>query len=223
MMTAIHQPNYWPWLGYFRKMAKADIFVLLDNVQYSKNSYINRVQIRVAGGTPWLTVPISYRLGDPISAVEPLAWANHHLNKLKATYQHAQHFDCVWEQIQSLISVASSFTNLAALNTYLIRECARALGITCQIISASRIPVNGATGDDRLIAIMHAVNRGGTYLSGEGGKGYQDVEKFRQAGFTVQYVNNEHFAYPYAHLSVLDAVFHLGWTGAARVIRGNAA
>ena len=69
MIVAIHQPNYAPWLGYFAKMARADVFVFLDDVQYTKNSYINRVQIDAGGTARWLTVPVSFSFRDPINRV----------------------------------------------------------------------------------------------------------------------------------------------------------
>ena len=58
MKIAIHQPNYLPWLGYFYKIACVDIFILLDNVQYERNGYINRCQIKTPRGLFWLTLPI---------------------------------------------------------------------------------------------------------------------------------------------------------------------
>ena len=57
---AIHQPNFMPWVGYFYKIAKADKFVLLDNAQFSKNSYINRSQILLMQNG--LTVPARPKL-----------------------------------------------------------------------------------------------------------------------------------------------------------------
>ena len=58
MKVAIHQPNYMPWIGFFQKMALADIFVILDTVQFSKDSYTQRTKIRTKEGWIWLTVPI---------------------------------------------------------------------------------------------------------------------------------------------------------------------
>src|SRR3546814_3690829 len=71
MIVAIHQPNYLPWLGYFHKIARADVFVFLDDVQFSKNGYTNRVRILGDGAARWLTIPAAVHLGDPIGAVRP--------------------------------------------------------------------------------------------------------------------------------------------------------
>ena len=64
MIVAVHQPQYLPWLGYFDKMAKADIFCYLDNVQYKKNEWQNRNRIKTAQGWQWLTVPGEDRPGS---------------------------------------------------------------------------------------------------------------------------------------------------------------
>ena len=68
-VVAIHQPNYLPWLGYFAKISEADEFVFLDDVQYSKNSYTNRVKVLHADKPRWLTVPVSFRYGDTLSLI----------------------------------------------------------------------------------------------------------------------------------------------------------
>ena len=57
--VAIHQPNYLPWLGYFAKIKKCDIFVFLDDVQFSKNSWQNRVHIKSPNGKQFLTQPLN--------------------------------------------------------------------------------------------------------------------------------------------------------------------
>ena len=58
MKVAIHQPNYFPWIGYFYKMSLADVFVVLDDSQYSKNGYQNRVKIKTPTGSVWMTQPV---------------------------------------------------------------------------------------------------------------------------------------------------------------------
>ena len=60
-IVAIHQPNFLPWLGWFDKLARADVFVLLDHVQFprtSRGTYVNRVKLLVGGKDAWVTAPI---------------------------------------------------------------------------------------------------------------------------------------------------------------------
>ena len=69
MIVSIHQPQYLPWLGYFDKIDRADVFVLLDTVQYKKNEWQNRNRIKTARGAQWLTVPVTYRYPQLICEV----------------------------------------------------------------------------------------------------------------------------------------------------------
>ena len=82
MKVAIHQPHYLPWLGYLAKWAEADVFVLLDTVQYEKNGWQNRNRIKTREGPSWLTVPVHAPLGAAITAVTLDAaqpWPRRHL------------------------------------------------------------------------------------------------------------------------------------------------
>src|SRR5690349_20766526 len=58
MIVAIHQPHFLPWLGYLERMLKADMFILLDHVQFEKQNYQNRVMIKTREGARWITVPV---------------------------------------------------------------------------------------------------------------------------------------------------------------------
>ena len=58
MIVAIHQPNYLPYLGFFDKMIKSDVFVIYDDAQFNKSDFQHRNRIRIYEGWKWLTVPV---------------------------------------------------------------------------------------------------------------------------------------------------------------------
>ncbi len=224
-VVAIHQPNYAPWLGYFAKMAQADVFVFLDDVQYSKNSYINRVQIDAGGKARWLTVPVSYRFGAPITDVRASDhdWRRSHLDALKTLYAGAAQFKSVWTWLVDVYSGLPE-TDLAGSNRALIEVIAAKLGIGRRFHRSSEFQVGAAAGDDRLIALLHAVSDDAKYLSGKGGSNYQDPAKFAAAGVGLAYSEFVHPSYEQGHepflpgLSILDALFRIGFERTAALV-----
>ncbi len=228
MIVAIHQPNYLPWLGYFYKIARADIFVFLDDVQYSKGSYTNRVQILSATGPKWLTVPVKASLGETISDIEfgKADWMSGHLSTLFGMYRSAPMFRAVWTETKDLLESASG-SGLASANIQLVAALSKRLGFSCRFVRSSSLAIAG-TSDTRLVEITKALAPGGGYLSGRGAEKYQDPEKFRSAGLSFEYSSFVHPVYSQsaqsgrigfvAGLSVLDAVFHLGWEQTADLI-----
>ena len=58
MIISINQPAYLPWLGYFNRIIKSNLHVVLDTVQFEKNSFINRNKIIINQAPVWLTVPV---------------------------------------------------------------------------------------------------------------------------------------------------------------------
>jgi len=222
---AIHQPNYAPWLGYFHKLARADVFVFLDDVQFSKGSYINRVQIAGEDAARWLTLPVSVSLGTSISDVRIVRddWKRAHLDTLKGTYSQAAAFKDAWPDVEEIYESLPG-DDLARTNEALVTALAWKLEIRTKTVRSSQVDTDGLAGDNRLIAIVRQLAPGGTYLSGKGGGKYQDADKFASAGLGLEYTNFEHPVYDQGGrefaqgLSVLDAIFHLGWAGTARLL-----
>lgn len=230
MIVAVHQPNYLPWLGYFAKMVQADMFVFLDDVQFSKNSYTNRVQILNGQRRHWLTVPVHVRLGDTIDAVAPAKpnWARSHAATLANFYRHAPAYPQVWPDIQNLLATVPD-ADIGAVNIYLIESFAQRLGIVVETACSSAIDTGDATADLRLAEIVAVIAPGGSYLSGSGGKNYQTEATFADRGLDLRYSRFEHPSYDQggaefeAGLSCLDAVFRLGWSGTRDLIMASIA
>ncbi len=227
MIVAIHQPNYLPWLGYFHKIAVADVLVFLDDVQFPKNSYTNRVRILADGKARWLTVPVTVHLGEPINRVRPATgdWATRHRDTVFGCYRRARAFREVWPRIEEML-VGAPEADLAAINRYLVEALAAELGLACRFLASSELGIEDQTGDQRLVALVAAVDPSGSYLSGRGGAKYQDEGRFAEAGLGFRYAEFADRSYDQggegfvAGLSALDAVMHLGWAGAAELIAG---
>jgi len=218
LIISIHQPNYFPWLGYFRKILTANTFIFLDDVQFSKNSYTNRVQILTGGKPKWMTIPVTYKFGDPINPVQAAApgWVLNHLDRLHNAYRDAVAFTETWDWIQGVLEGASDAADLASLNQGLVEAVARYLGLECNFATSSDFDTGGRTGDDRLIALVQGVDTKGIYLSGAGGANYQLERNFEATGIVLRYGKFHHPRYEQGQseftsgLSILDALFHMG-------------
>ena len=105
--VAIHQPNFFPWLGYFDKIARADVFVLLDDVQFAKQSWTNRVQVLIDGEPGWVTAPV--RRDGKVSIAEARfdeskPWRKKLLKTMYFSYRRAPHFEHVYPRIEALVT-----------------------------------------------------------------------------------------------------------------------
>lgn len=225
-VVAIHQPNYLPWLGYFHKIARADVFVFLETVQFSKGSYTNRVQILRDAKPAWLTQPIVQGLGRPIVSVvfaEP-DWPRRHLDALHGAYRTAPAFREVFPTLEALL-LGAPIDSLAAANRHLIEGIAAVLNLAPRFVRDGALGVGDFERDDRLVALVEAVAPGAVYLSGKGGASYQDETKFAGAGIALRYTAFTPRPYPQMGggafvpgLSIVDALFSLGIEGTRALV-----
>lgn len=228
--VAIHQPNFFPWLGYFDKIARSDVFIFLDHVQYQKTGgmWSNRVQLLIGGTARWITAPLDrgFHGVKPVNAVEFLAhhpWRQKFVKTLAANYAKAPFFSEILRFVEPLI--VSSEENLARYNTTAILAICEKLAIpTSNICSSSRIKCDGQS-NEMLISLVRAVG-GNSYMCGGGAAGYQDVAVFSAAAMDLVYQNFKHPVYEQrtGHdfipgLSIIDALMNCGFSGVKSMLR----
>jgi hypothetical protein len=195
MIVAVHQPQFLPWLGYFDKIDRADVFVLLDNVQFKKNEWQNRNKIKTAQGWQWLTVPVLYKYPQLINEVtinNRVNWQHKHKQALASNYTKAPYFEMVTNMLGDIFS--SSWEYISQLNIETVKRIARALGIETQIYIASELGEFPQDPDRRLVAITKHFGAG-TYLAGMGGKGYMNLDTYEKSGVEVIFQDFKHPVY----------------------------
>jgi hypothetical protein len=218
MIVSINQPAYLPWLGYFERIAASDLHIVLDHVQFEKNSFTNRNKIKTAQGASWLTVPVRTkgRFGElAIRSLEidnATDWRAKHWKTLEQSYRRAPHFDehaAFFEQVYRR-EWRLLHELLEETNGYLLR----ALGIATPLRSSSAMDPRGAK--DELVLELCRKAGAKAYLSGALGRDYLHEEIFQQAGIRVTYQDYRHPQYPQLHgdfipqLSVVDLLFNCG-------------
>ena len=224
MIVAAHQPHYLPWLGYLDKLAKSDVFVVMDDLQYEAQNFQNRNRIKLNHGPCWLTVPllrgaqtdrILDKRIDNTGRGGRHHWQQRTWRTLVTHYGRAAHFARYAPALEDVY--ARRWDLLVELDLHMLELARGWLGITGPIVRASSLELAGQK-TDRIVAMCRAV--GATvYLSGRGGSaGYLDTERLARAGIATLWQRFSHPVYPqrYAglgfvsYLGFLDALFNCG-------------
>jgi arginyl-tRNA synthetase len=216
MIVSIHQPQYLPWLGYFDKIERSDVFVFLDNVQFKKNEWQNRNKIKTDQQWQWLTVPVIHKFGQKIDEVEinnTVRWGKKHLTALMTHYSKAPFFKehiAFFEQ-----TYAQEWKILSDLNMHLIQYLAKALGISNTEFFISSEYISREEPTERLVDLCKHAG-GDVYLSGKDGAKYLNLDEFEKEGIQVifQDYNHPQYAQLYGnfepYMSVIDLLFNCG-------------
>lgn len=221
MIATGHQPNYLPYLGFFDKIARADVFVIVDTVQFVKRGpfgWMHRNKIRTAAGEQWLSVPVlskgkfTQRIADTlINNAEP--WRRKHWKAIEFNYRKAPHFPAYAECVKAIYD--REWDKLADLSTALIRLCLDLLGLRTRIVVASDAAISGES-TDLVVNLCRAVGAD-AYLSGVHGRDYLDAAKVAAAGIRLEFQDYAHPTYPQCqsgpfvpNLCILDLLFNAG-------------
>lgn len=231
-LVAIHQPNFLPWLGYFDKIRRADVFIVLDSVQIPKTggTWANRMKLLVSGAPAWVTVPIvrGYHGTRTIAETDinnQVPWRAKLLKTIELNYRRAAHFDAVFPWVTDLI--ANSADKIADYNLYAIRAVAKAVHIDPdKLVMGSSLSVEGHA-TSLLVSMVRAVH-GDAYLAGGGATGYQDDAMFSEAGLELRFQDFQHPVYRQFNtaefvpgLSIVDAFMNCGFEGTAHLLEGG--
>ncbi len=219
MKIAISQPTYLPWLGYFDLIDQVDVFVLLDNVQFEKQSWQQRNRIKTPAGLQWLTVPVMFRgrFGQLIRDVEirdAEFWRNH-LRAIELNYRRSLFFDRYFEELSSRLKYTPGGL-LAELNGRLLEWFMSVLGIQTRVVVSSHLQQAGRRTE--LLANICASLGADQYISPLGSAGYllEEGNMLLDKGVGFVFQHYEHPEYcqlfppflPYA--SILDLIFNEG-------------
>jgi hypothetical protein len=228
--VAIHQPNFFPWLGYFDKIRRADVFILIDDVQFQKTggSWSNRVKVLINGEGRWLTAPVDRNFHGTRKVNEMVFsdkedWRSRVLKTLVTSYKRAPYFEETYFIIEPLIR--NPETNVAEYNIHAIKALASGLGYPLDsLIRASDLATNSSA-TERLIELTKRVG-GDCYLCGGGASGYQEDGVFSAAEVELRYQCFAHPTYTQQYgrefvsgLSIVDVLMNLGFEGARRLLR----
>ena len=213
-----HQPNYLPWLGYFHKVAHADVFVVGDDVQYAKHGLINRNRIRTRQGWQWLTVPVltKGRSGQRVNEVvvdDVQRWRRKHWQAIQWNYQTAPYFDSYAGFLEEIY--AKPWEKLVDLSMTLIRFLLEQFRIEVAVRRSSRLalrPERTLRLVDMTLACDCTVYLGGTGAS----RSYTDEHVFREAELECRFSDFVHPTYQQCfpgfepNMSALDLLFNRG-------------
>jgi hypothetical protein len=187
--VVISQPMYFPWVGFMAQMALADVMIWLDDAQFSKGSFTNRVQVKTANGIKWLSIPLkgqgSGQLIHNLETSDPLI-ADRQSSLLKNAFDGCPH------KANALTAFGAAWGDHPLVET-LISSCeglAKNLGLPHrETLRSSEMNVLGK-GNERVLALVKAA-KGSTYITGHGARNYLDHTQFQDAGVHVEYMDYE--------------------------------
>lgn len=105
IVLAVHQPHFYPWIGWFLKVKAANQFIVLDDVQFSKGSFQNRNKIIFHGKEKWLTVPIIGKKKKPINKlIIGVDWWHVHLAMIRQAYSKSPFYKDVMPVVEKAMS-----------------------------------------------------------------------------------------------------------------------
>ena len=218
MIASIHQPNYIPWLGLYYKIAHSDIFVYLDDAQYSNVGDHNVNKIKTPQGEFKLKIPVEQHLGDLIKNVrtkDELGWKEKHLKTITMNYSKAPFFSEFFPLLADIIFNHDGA--IADLNIEIDQMICNGFGFSTRFIRSSELDIHTVR-EDRVIDICLAIGAS-VYLSGNGAKAYEVEDHFYKKGIKLIFSDYKPIEYtqlwprigflPY--LSAIDYIFNCGF------------
>ncbi len=216
---AIIQPNYIPWIGYFKIIKNVDEFIFLDDVQYTKRDWRNRNFINSEKGKIMLSIPVKSKNKylQKINDTECTSneWKKDHLNKIRTSYKNYPYFNEIFEILNKSYYKTNS-TNLLVNLYNILFELMDFLQIRTNISFSKDMPSNKKK-LERMIEICKYKNAD-ILLNGPAGKDYIDENQIILNKLSLEYMNYENYNYDVKNkkhkfidkLSIVDLLMNYG-------------
>ena len=217
MILSAHQPAYLPWLGYFDKIRKADIFVFLDTVQFEKNSFINRNKIKTSQGPQWLTIPVKTKGHITTTLQDTMVdnsqpWRSKHLKSIEMNYRKTLFFKEYFPKLEVLLNVPEQ--TVAELCWQQLQFWLTEFNIKTKVVRSSDLAITSKKSN--LVLDLCMDFKANNYLSGVLGKDYLDESSCATKGISVQFQEFQHPLYPQLwgkflpYMSIIDYWMNCG-------------
>jgi hypothetical protein len=218
-VVSAHQPHFLPWLGYFNKVFRSDVFIWLEDVQFRKNYFQNRTKIKSNSGELWLSVsvkkaPLETNINEiEIALKKDMVKAS---KTLRTYYSKAKHFKSCFPKFEEIL--LQDYKSLNDLDYDLFKLVLTMLDIDTKVIkSTDLLDKQFEDPNDRLLAMCKAVEAT-HYIAGKGGRNYMNQEAFTEKGIEILWQDfpSNTIAYEQLHgefiggLSIVDALFNMG-------------
>jgi hypothetical protein len=228
-LVAAHQPNFFPWLGFFNKLWRCDTFVVLDDVQFEKSgkgSWVNRVRLANGGQSYWFTLPLDRAFQGTRTVAEMRIdgsrdWRARLVRTLQLHYGRAPAFAATFPLLRSLVEFQTD--SLLEYNLQALRGLMRILGLEQGKLVMSSALASRGVATERIVSLTRAAG-GHAYLSGKVAmETYQDPSVFAEAGVHLIAQNYRHPIYLRGGefvpgLSILDPLLWCGPEQTSRLL-----
>jgi hypothetical protein len=197
MKIGIMQPYFFPYIGYWQLISSVDVFVVYDNIQYTKKGWINRNRMLQNGAPTLFSLPL--KKDSDFLDVRQRSLADEFpreklSNKIKGAYVKAPYFQQVFPLVEGIIS--NDEKNLFFYLLYSIAKILQFLEIETRIIISSEIPIdhNGLKSQDKVLALCKVL-KGETYINTIGGTKLYSFQKFREEGLRLKFIESAYIEY----------------------------
>lgn len=230
LTVAMHQPNFLPWLGFFNKLAKCDVFILMDSVQFSRNgagNWTNRHYLLISNKKKWSSIPISHNYSglrniNEIEFADYQTWKIRYFYQLASNYGNHPHYPEIEFFFRSVFPDNSRF--ISDFNIMILYALVDVLDLkTTRLVALSDLSIDSK--GTELLCDATSVVGGSNYLSGDGSMGYLQKEVFQRNGIRLEFQNFQHPKYTqfsqtdfFTGLSIVDALMNCGINGTRRMI-----
>lgn len=222
--VVVHQPDFVPYLGFFHRLLRCDVWVVLDHVQLNKEGWVHRDQIKTAYGVKWLSIPLKkspLAISILETEVSSMDWRGEHMRKLHEAYRKAARYRAVLPLLEDIY--ACEDTRLSQFTLHALRLLLTTLDIQVpRILYSSDMEPQASS--NALVAELTLKAGGTRYLSGLGARNYFDPAPYAAGGIEVVWQEFTHPVYPQLHgdfvpfLTCLDLLCNCGVDGARKIV-----